>query len=58
MTNGQPLDPYEGISTDELVANAESVDVEGMLRYFCPYCDGCFDSADALYVHLEGEGCE
>lgn len=47
-------DPYEGISTDELVSRSQSCDVEGMLRYLCPYCDVCFDSADALRTHLDG----
>lgn len=51
-------DPYEGISTDELVERSRSCDVEGMLRYFCPYCDECFNSVDALYAHLEGSGGE
>ena len=51
-------DPYEGISTDELVARSQSCDVEGMMRYFCPYCAACFNSADALYAHLEGSGGE
>ena len=49
-------DPFEGTSTDKLIECSQSCDVEGMIRYFCPYCDHCFDFADALYAHLEGSG--
>jgi hypothetical protein len=38
-----PYDPYEG-----------EEDSTGRIRYYCPYCDACFDTPDALYVHLEG----
>lgn len=54
----QKFDPLEGISTDEIVESSRSCDVEGVLRFFCPYCDQCFDSADALRVHLDGDGGE
>jgi hypothetical protein len=56
--NTRAYDPYEGVSTEELVVRSKSCDVEGMLRYFCPYCGECFDTATALYVHLEGSGGE
>ncbi len=48
-------DPYEGVSTEELVRQSRVYDeVVDTYEYVCPYCDRIYATDDDLRAHLDG----